>query len=410
MADPIFSRFFACRRGNVAMMFGLFLVPLLLSAGAAIDMLRINLARGELREAADSGVLAAARAKILDSELTQDDAKAIARRLFDGNNAASGGNVTIDSFDFRFDPDTDRFILDVEARIDAAFLSVVGRETLPISLSSEAKGAPAGPVEVVMVLDNTGSMAGDKLTSLKTSATLLVNTLLQDPAGEFRVGLVPFAQYVNIGAANSAASWLSVPALGGGDVWNGCVGSRNYPSNLDDGGFSSDPAPGVLNVDCPQAVFPLTGDKSLIQPKIDAMTASGSTYIPAGLTWGRRLLSSEEPFTEGLTSSQIDAKKGVKAIILLSDGANTRAPSYPAHDVNNQANADGLTTELCNDIEDDDVRIYSIAFEVSDASIETLLRNCASDDGGYFDAADSLSLEAAFEAIATDLVELAISG
>ncbi|MEL7485896.1 MAG: hypothetical protein AAGJ87_01645, partial [Pseudomonadota bacterium] len=207
----------------------------------------------------------------------------------------------------------------------------------------------------------------------------------------------------------AGAPWVDVPPLGGGDVWNGCVGSRDFPANLDDGDFNADPAPGILNVDCPQAVFPLTAQISEIQPKIDAMTAEGSTYIPGGLTWGRRILSDVTPFTEGLPNAEIAAKDGVKAIILLSDGANTRAPSYPAHDVEDPGAADDLTEQLCNDIEDDGLRIYAIAFEVTDPSIETLLRECATDDGGYFDAENSALLQAAFSAIATDLLDLSLS-
>ncbi|MEL7488711.1 MAG: pilus assembly protein TadG-related protein, partial [Pseudomonadota bacterium] len=161
------------------MMFGLFLIPMLVGAGIAIDMLRANLVRAELREAADAGVLAAARARILDASLTDDEAEAIARRLFDGNNPASGGDVVIDVFEFAADSSGDRFTLEIDARLPATLLSVVGQPFIPVSINAEATGSPAGPVEVAMVLDNTGSMGeGTKLQDLKDSATMLVNALL----------------------------------------------------------------------------------------------------------------------------------------------------------------------------------------------------------------------------------------
>ncbi len=401
-------RFSSDLSGNVAMMFGLFLIPILLGAGIAIDFIRANQVRSAIIEAADAGVLAAARAKIVDPSLSEAAAKAIAQQYFDANARLSG--VSLDSFSFSFDGDDDEFQLVITGRTETSILGVVGQDYMPFSVNSEARARPAGPVEAVMVLDNSSSMAGAKLIALKDSANILANALLGPASsGDFEVGMAPFARYVNVGTSTTGRPWLEVPPLGGGDVWNGCVGSRPYPDNTFDANFNSIPVPGILNASCPQAVTPLTDNLSELETAIDNMAADYGTYIAGGLSWGLRLLSNNKPFNEARPKAQIANKNGFKTIILLTDGANTRAPDYPTHNSNDDDLANQLTTEICNIAKADDIRIYTIAFEVSDPDTEALLRDCASEDGGYFDADNPSLLEAAFSTIAIDLVQLSLS-
>ena len=297
----------------------------------------------------------------------------------------------------------------ITGRTKTSILSAVGQKYLPFSVGAEARARPAGPVEAVMVLDNTGSMSGAKLTSLKDSATILANALLGSMGGDFKVGMAPFAQYVNVGPAASGEPWLAIPTLGSGDVWNGCVGSRAYPANISDADYIANPVPGILNEDCPQPLVPLTDNQVLITTEINNMNADGSTYIASGLSWGLRLLSNGVPFTQGRTNTEIATNNGVKAIVLLTDGSNTRAPDYPDHNSTDVSLANQLTGEMCDAAKADNIRIYTIAFEVSDSDTETLLRNCASDDGGYFDADNPALLQTAFSTIAIDLVQLSLS-
>ncbi|EKF20708.1 TadE/TadG family type IV pilus assembly protein [Nitratireductor pacificus] len=74
-----------------------------------------------------------------------------------------------------------------------------------------------------------------------------------------------------------------------------------------------------------KAITPLTDvgataglDK--INKAIDAMEASGSTNVTEGIAWGRRVVSSGEPFTEGRSESE---NGNDKVVIVLTDGANT---------------------------------------------------------------------------------------
>src|SRR5690606_17327554 len=86
------------------------------------------------------------------------------------------------------------------------------------SASALAVRAVTGSVEVALVLDNTFSMSKTdakgvtKLASLKTAANALVSELMQESKADVRIGLVPYADYINIGTKYRKESWLSVPA------------------------------------------------------------------------------------------------------------------------------------------------------------------------------------------------------
>jgi len=61
-----------------------------------------------------------------------------------------------------------------------------------------------------MVLDNSGSMAGSRMTALHSSANALVSALFgADTTSQYvKIGLVPFTGAVNVGADNMDPDWL----------------------------------------------------------------------------------------------------------------------------------------------------------------------------------------------------------
>jgi hypothetical protein len=64
----------------------------------------------------------------------------------------------------------------------------------------------------------------------------------------------------------------------------------------------------------------VTAGKEVITTAIDAMQPTGNTNVPEGTAWGWRVLSSNEPFTEGRGNTE---KGNDKVVIVLTDGANT---------------------------------------------------------------------------------------
>lgn len=174
-------------------------------------------------------------------------------------------------------------------------------------------------------------------------------------------------------------------------------------------------------------ITPLTNVKSEIEDAIDGMLANGYTHIPIGLAWGLRVVSPDEPFTEGVAYDNADV---VKAIVLLTDGLNT----YPAegsisHNKSEYtaygyvakgrlgttnyntavSKLDPKTTTVCNNVKAAGIRLYTITFQLADGPIKTLMRNCATAPGLYFDSPSNEELQTVFKAIAKDLSNLRIS-
>src|SRR5207302_9261651 len=73
--------FLECRRGNVAMIFGLSVIPLMIGAGAGLDYARTMLVRQQMGEALDAAALAVGSTTGLDQAKAQD----LAQKYFDAN-------------------------------------------------------------------------------------------------------------------------------------------------------------------------------------------------------------------------------------------------------------------------------------------------------------------------------------
>lgn len=454
------------------MMFGLLMIPLLIGAGIGLDMMRAGQMRAKLAEAADSGLLAAARAMMSDGTLTETEAETLARKYFDGN-GQFGADISIDTFDFENDTVDELFRLTVTGRMKTTILGITGQKYMPINIKTEANIAPPRALEVALVLDNTYSMTGSKLTTLKDAAEDLVDTIMEDTDNEVKVGLVPFSQYVNIGLSRRDETWLDVDddsstttteekcwntypdstesctvtstydcsytrdgvtvsrtcnnksctgskgapvrvcedrTSTSTETWNGCVGSRNYPFNVKDEQYDARAVPGLMNVWCTQELLPLTLNKTTVINNIQSMSVQGNqTYIPAGLSWGYRLLSNIEPFSEGISYAEQQSEHGVKAIVLMTDGVNTRSAQYPWHTASGAIGADRILEELCVEAKGKGITIYTIAFEVLDSKVRDLLQDCATSTGHYFNANDSAALVDAFDSIGNSLIELALT-
>ena len=299
------------------------------------------------------------------------------------------------------------------------------------------------------------------MDDLKDAAKTLVGQVMEDgPDNTAKVGMVPFSYYVNIGMSRRHEWWMDVAddyqeldcdttypdAVSSncrtetgtctddgfeyscdyevcdwdyGDpvevcemedmIWRGCVGSRDYPRNIKDEDFAVHRVPGILDKWCPQEVTPMSTDKTDVISKIDSLWTTGETYIPVGLTWGIRLISNEAPFSEGISYADADAQAGVKAIVLMTDGKNTRSPEYPKHGGWDSEESDGLMIELCDEAKSKNIQLYTVAFEVTDANIKDLLTDCASAAGNFHDAADGAALTDAFATIGANLQQLALT-
>ena len=459
------SNFLRNSFGNVSLLFALLLIPVVFSIALAVDYRRGANMRAKLQDATDLAVIAAVRAKMKNPSLNNEKLTSIAQDFLNAHTSQIP-QFRIVGFKLTQDTKSGEITASTDATVETNFMRIAGINNLDISVASSAMAAPPPPLELVLVLDNTGSMAGLKLDTLKNAAKKLVDELLDtsEKKSKTKIALVPFSNYVNIGLANRNANWLSVPndytdtshscwntypnqtksncrnetrtgyndgvpytyetevcdidygdpveVCGNGNTtykWNGCVGSRNYPLNVGDSDYTLNKVPGLLNQWCARPILPLTNDTSILHAEIEGMTASQNTYIPAGLAWGWRVLSAANPFNEGRTKAKLKEVNGIKAMVLMTDGTNTLSPSYPEHWNSDTALANSLTADLCANIKDQSITVYTIAFEVSDATVKDLLQSCATNYGYYYDAQNSSELSKAFETITGQLSQLRLT-
>ena len=189
-------RFRRDQRGNVLMMFGLAIIPLMGVVGVAVDYSRASNARQALNAAIDSAALMAARdaQKLTDAQLTarinawiKDNLPADVKTQF------TGATVTIDR--------TARTIkIAAQGNVPTTAARVLGSTQLPVSTSSQSTWG-TNKIELALVLDNTGSMAqNNKMTNLKTASKSLLK-IMKDAAittDQIRVSIVPFNTQVRI--------------------------------------------------------------------------------------------------------------------------------------------------------------------------------------------------------------------
>ena len=206
----MFRKFARDRSGNFAIITALMATPLVLAVGFGIDGSRYYSARENLQDAVDTAALALAASSEQDvALLRQEGEKFIAANISNGAVA----NVSVSALA----ADTDKIELSATGQVRTTFMQLARVDTMTVAASALAMRAPVRAVEIAMVLDNTWSMSEKsggvrKIDTLKQASADLVNTLITDGQDDVSIGIVPYADYINVGVSNRSAPWLSVAA------------------------------------------------------------------------------------------------------------------------------------------------------------------------------------------------------
>jgi Flp pilus assembly protein TadG len=455
------GHFFASERANVALTFGMMALPILTVVGLAVDYSDISRVRAETQNLADAAAIAA----VVKQDATEPE-MFLAAETYVREAAALKNNMKIVSVKANV-PGEGRLRVEVTGRAETHLLRMIGEESVDFKVSAEAFRDLSTDIEVVFALDTTGSMDGDKIRALRKAARSLVDLLATSEGGRVRFGVVPFANYVNVGMSNRNAAWIDVPqdatlpgqtckktitdpsscrweddpkprcndgvcktgkiqvcdpSAYGPDIctdrmtqWLGCVGSR--PGNL---GLATDQPgirySGIMDTWCgPAPVLPLTDDTKAVNNRIASMSAYGATYIPAGLLWGINMLtpgapaSAAEPFDP--TGANVRPRK---SLVLMTDGDNTMLPDWTGSMPDGShraftnrpdltAIANQYTATLCDNAKKLNIEVFTIAFDVKDPVTKSMLQRCATDASHFFDADDAAELMVAFNDVAQTL-------
>jgi len=387
------SDYRAAVKGSVAVIFGIMAAVVFGAAGMAVDFINASNVRTTLQHALDGAVLAAASAHVKNDH----EAETIITEFMTSNWTEK--YPTLDAYVTQSVND-DVVTGTASVQIPTLLTTFLGIYDMDIAVTSSAS-VSTPTIEVAVVIDNSSSMR-PHLRQLQQALTSVVETLAPDGTDpDVTFAVIPYSAYVNIGVSNKNQSWLSFDDADR-SAWEGCVGSRDYPLDLNDTGDT--PIPAVSAVECnPVEMLPLTSDVDTIEEWIDDLSTEGDeTYTGAGLIWGYRALSEREPFTEAKPYGEAQ-----KVIIFMTDAYSSVGPSYPKHD-NEDNVGDDIWQDQCTNIKAAGITLYTIAFQTG-TDQQTMLAECATSSNHALTADNSSQLKNAFEDIAAKLARIYLS-
>ena len=193
--------------GSIAIIVGLTILILMIVSGVAVDFARAQNTKESLQQDLDSALLFAGNERMVKGE--GYDIAGGAQTYMDGlarqklTRTKATVNIT--------QPTPTLIQATAHTKIRCIIMQIFGFSELDVATSAEV-ALGQQPVEVSLVLDNTGSMAGSKMAALKDAAKSLVDIAYQAPEASqhVRIGIVPFSRYVNVGLANRNQNWISV--------------------------------------------------------------------------------------------------------------------------------------------------------------------------------------------------------
>ena len=243
--------------GAIAVQFAFLALPVTVLAFGMVDVNRASVAKKDLQDALDAATLLAGRSSaVSNSDLQTIGAAALAAQLSGMSDATlvsstftvSGSSVT-SSATVKLTPIVANLWLNKDMEVSAGSQIV----------------RTVNKLEVALVLDNTGSMAGNKLTNLKAAATDFIDQLAAAAArstepNPVKIGIVPFSNAVRLSSTTSelntykSAAWMDAAGANfasrqifNGEVknrfslfttlnqpWAGCVESRVAPYDVQD--------------------------------------------------------------------------------------------------------------------------------------------------------------------------------
>jgi Flp pilus assembly protein TadG len=238
------------KRGSVTMMTGLLAIPLIAMTGVAIDLARIWLVKSRLQMSLDAAVLVVAR-NLATGGTSADGISLFWADFGRTNNVTNAGFLgATATVPIVHNPAPGGVAGSVQmtstANVTPTLLGIMGIGPVTVNAASTAQSAAYG-LELSLVLDNTGSMAGSSITSLISAANQLLGILYggADTQPHLWVSVVPFAATLNIG--NTHTSWLVSGSLNQSAYspshWLGCVMARTTATGAHDGDDFNDKPP-----------------------------------------------------------------------------------------------------------------------------------------------------------------------
>lgn len=352
------TREFQRAEDGALIIFGLmFFVLMVMMGGLAVDLMRFENTRTKLQNTLDRGTLAAAA---LDQRM--DPTAVVADYM-----KKAGLSEQLESVQVTAGLNERIVHSTGVADTHPLFLHMLGIDKFDAVGISAAEQAISN-IEVVLVLDVSGSMSGQKIANLKIAADEFVDTLMaNDPHHRVSIAIVPYNAQVNIGPklatkfnltyranvqdvncveippsayATQALSLTDpMPMMAYADIEFPTNKIPNFvaptdvtyakPNYVGDQTYSAPFCkPSTVNI-----VRLPSNDATVLKANIDALQAGGNTSITLGMKWGVTMLdpSMRSTYNEFIGSGDIPANlparpfsyddpKAMKIIVLMTDG------------------------------------------------------------------------------------------
>jgi Flp pilus assembly protein TadG len=230
-AEQLVVRYLRERRASVLAAFALTIPIVIGSAGMALDIAEAYVVRQRLAQALDASTLAGAAMETEEDEITER-----VNDFFAANYPDEKIGV---AYDLEVNVDGDDVIVSAKADFNTSFMHIFGFESITVASSTTVRREVQG-LEVVLVLDNTGSMdTNNNIGALRTASENFVEILFErvsDP-NDIKIGLVPYSSSVRIGT------------YGFGETPDGLVYGSGTTFVVDENGDDIDPDRYTTNYD-----------------------------------------------------------------------------------------------------------------------------------------------------------------
>jgi Flp pilus assembly protein TadG len=282
------SEYFKDSSGNIAIFFGLALPVALVAIGAGLDSARITREYSTFHAAIDSAAFAIAqddRSGTVGGTISQTNADALkdlAKKYIASNYSADKafkGDVTVD-----LTVTGQQVKLNANIEFPTTLMKLVGIETVSMNAESVVEKAMK-PIELVLVMDTTGSMVNDIAGARQAAKNFLTKVYgsTSTTSEYLRIALVPFAGAVrlnptapevlsavdqtganplstmnfSLGVLNNFTAWAAITKPdGSAHSWNGCVEGRQRNATASLNYLINDEPPGTGATRFPAYFFP----------------------------------------------------------------------------------------------------------------------------------------------------------
>lgn len=297
-------------KGQAFILMALGATALMGMTGLAVDGARLYVARTELTRTADAAALAGV-ASLPDVTKATADAKTYGA-LNDPTATITPTKIAGES----------KIKVDASKTVNMYFMRFLGIQKKTVKASATA--GFGGILDLVLVIDTTGSMSGDAMDDAIDAAKQFVDQVLPDPSGNTMVGMVPYKSCYNPPGTNSS-----------------CVATSKIKA--------------------------LTNNATALKNAITPLTAGGTTNICMGLERGNTVL-----FGAGMHSDP----KTDRIIVLLADGDNnpqdrSTARWTTACDPGGDSSTNGASCQSTSSREAQlDDKMYDLAKSMKDNGVE----------------------------------------